>query len=409
MDKHTGYKEGIFQVDGCPVSALADEFGTPLYVYSENILRQGIASFQDAFRGLDPLVRYSCKANANIHLLSVLREAGSGADVISAGELSLALRAGFPPGEIIMEGPGKSPDEIKEALGRGVSLFSVESVAELSFLREAARRSGRKARALLRLNPDIPAGGHHYINTGRKENKFGMTREEVHEVFASVPDDELFETAGLHMHLGSQIDGPAPFLEAIARARKLHGKRPFRILDLGGGFPVRYREAVPGISVFGTAIEKAMAGFDVRLMLEPGRSIVAPCGFLLTRVLYRKDRPHKKFLVVDAAMNDLLRPSLYDAWHDIYPGREPAAPASDFDVVGPICETGDFLARKRPLPGDSGGGDLFLVAAAGAYGYVMASNYNGRPRPAEVMVTCGRARLVRRRETIDDLCALMNT
>lgn len=404
MKKTTCQQENL-RIEDCSLEELAVRYGTPLYVYSEAQLRRALQELREAFTPLDPLFRYSCKTNANIHLLEIIGAAGVGADVISAGELALARRAGIPPESIIMEGPGKSEAEIATALAEGVSFFSVESPAELVSLRAAARRAGCRAVALLRLNPDIAAGDHHYINTARKENKFGMTEDEVSRLLGEEADDDHLCLGGLHLHLGSQITDPAPFREAVERARRLHRVRPFAYLDLGGGFPIAYREPVPALPVFAAALREALDGFAVRLMLEPGRFVVGPAGGLLTRVLYRKERPHRNFLVVDAAMNDLLRPALYEAWHEITPVRVSAGPTLPFDVVGPVCESGDFLARERPLPADARPGDLLLVGQAGAYGYVMSSNYNGRLRPAEVLVSGARARLIRRRETIADLAA----
>ncbi|MFH0796455.1 MAG: diaminopimelate decarboxylase [Candidatus Omnitrophota bacterium] len=415
------YQESEGFIEGCRIRDLAERFGTPLYLYSENAIRERVACFQKAFAEISPIIRYSCKANSNPHLLKILKESGCGADVISPGELSLALYAGFTPGEIIMGGVGKRGDEITFALKQGVTLFSVESLSELQVLSQKASEQGRVATALLRLNPDIPAGGHHYISTGRKENKFGLTEEEVISVFKDLKNYPRVRIGGLHLHLGSQIANPEPYLQAISEANRLHKIYSFECLDLGGGFPVTYESDVADIEVFSEAMCKVIMEWKLasppglpfpeteagcsglKVIFEPGRFFVAGAGFLLTRVTYRKDRPHKKFLIVDAGMNDLIRPALYEAYHHIWPVRQTEGKEVHFEVVGPVCESGDFLAKDRPLPEGIKENDLLLVGEAGAYGFAMSSNYNGRLRPAEVMLSGEKARLIRARETLEDL------
>ncbi|HNQ34451.1 MAG TPA: diaminopimelate decarboxylase [bacterium] len=406
-ENYLSWPEGRGRLEECFLDELADRYGTPLYLYSETGLRRRLGRFRAAFKDLDPLVRYSCKANANTHLLSIIRAEGGGADVISAGELMLALAAGFEAADLIMEGPGKRPDEMALALENGVAFFSVESEAELESLSRLAAERKLKATILLRLNPDIAAGGHQYISTGRKENKFGLTEAEVISIFKAPERYRPLRIGGLHLHLGSQIDTPEPYLKAVREAKRLHASHPFEYLDLGGGFPVVYDKEVTELELFAEAIGRELDGLPVRVIFEPGRYLVAPVGFLLTRITYRKDRPHRRFLVVDAGMNDLIRPSLYEAFHQIWPVRSSGAAPENFDVVGPICESGDFLARERPLPADLAAGGLLLVGQAGAYGFAMSSNYNGRLRPAEVLVRGSESRVIRRRQNYEDLLAGM--
>ncbi len=397
------YREGF--IEDCSLTLLAERYGTPLYLYSKKTLQERVASFQKAFLPIDPLIRYSCKANSNLYLLKIIRECGCGVDVISAGEIAIALAAGFQPSQLIMEGPGKRKEELEFALEKRVSFFSVESLSELRALNRIAGRRRKRIMVLLRLNPNIPAGGHRYITTGRKENKFGLTEEEVVTTLKERNNYHHLEIAGLHLHLGSQIATPEPYLKAIRKARQLYKICPFGFLDLGGGFPIAYDKKVAAIELFGKAICKEINGWDVKVIFEPGRYLVAESGFLLTRVIYRKDRPHKRFLVVDAGMNDLVRPSLYGAYHHIQAVKRFRGKKTLFDVVGPICESGDFLGKERFLPEKIKEGDLLLIAEAGAYGFAMASNYNGRLRPAEVLVDGADHYLIRQREDFASLLA----
>jgi diaminopimelate decarboxylase len=418
MNKYFNYQKGEGFIEGCRISALAEKYGTPLYLYSEKTIRESVRRFQKAFSGITPIIRYACKANSNLHLLKILNDAGCGADVISPGELAVALTAGFGPQNIIMEGVGKRGDEIEFGLKKGVSFFSCESLPELAVLNRLASKQKKRITALLRLNPDIAAGGHHYISTGKKENKFGLTETEVVSVFKKPADFPYLKINGLHLHLGSQIDSPEPYLKAIKEAKRLHKIYPFQFLDLGGGFPVTYDKKMAEIEVFGKAICGAINKFNspphraspasgevIKVIFEPGRYFIASAGFLLTRIIYRKDRPHKRFLVVDAGMNDLIRPALYDAWHSIRTVREPKGKKNSFEIVGPVCESGDFLGKERLLPDTIKEGDLLLAGEAGAYGFAMSSNYNGRLRPAEVLVSGKKSRIIRKRETLADLTA----
>ena len=410
MKEYFHYRKGEGFVEECRLSQLAEKYGTPLYLYSESAIRESVRRFRRAFSEIAPIIRYSCKANSNLYLLEILKEAGCGADVISPGELAIALKAGFAPKDIIMDGPGKREDEIGFALKKGVSFFSVESLPEIAILNRLASKQKKETTVLLRLNPDIAAGGHdlrrgHYISTGKKENKFGLTEAEVISVLKKPSVCSSLKIGGLHMHLGSQIDSPEPYLQAIKVANRLYSICPFQYLDLGGGFPVPYDKEVAGIEVFGKAICQAIGKMEIKVIFEPGRHFIAPAGFLLTRIIYRKDRPHKKFLVVDAGMNDLIRPALYEAFHRIGPVRKPQGRKTSFDVVGPVCESGDFLGKERLLPESIKEGDLLLVGEAGAYGFAMSSNYNGRLRPAEVLVSGKKSRIIRKRETLEKLTA----
>jgi diaminopimelate decarboxylase len=405
MKEYFNYQKGEGFIEGCRVSALAKKYGTPLYIYSETAVRESVKRFQKAFSEISPIIRYSCKANSNLHLLKILNDTGCGADVISPGELTIALAAGFAPQNIIMEGVGKREDAIEFSLKKGVSFFSCESLSELTVLNRLASKQKGDVTALLRLNPDIAAGGHRYISTGKKENKFGLTEAEVVSVLKNPSAFPHLKINGLHLHLGSQIDSPEPYLKAIKEAERLHKIYPFRFLDLGGGFPVTYDKEMSGIEVFGKAICEAVAKMKLKIIFEPGRHFIAPAGFLLTRIIYRKDRPHKRFLVVDAGMNDLIRPALYEAWHSIRTVQEPKGSKNSFEIVGPVCESGDFLGKERLLPNTIKEGDLLLVGESGAYGFAMSSNYNGRLRPAEILVSGKENRIIRKRETFANLTA----
>ena len=396
---------------GVDLAALAQREGTPLYVYSTPAILERARALQSALAGLDAGICYAVKANGNRALLALLAGEGIGADIVSGGELRRALAAGIPADRIVFSGVGKSAGEIDAALQAGIARFNLESRPELDLLQARARALGVRAHASVRINPDVDARTHAKISTGRAENKFGVSIAEAHAWFdagATWPDVRL---DGLHMHIGSQLLDLAPVREALARMagawRDLAaaGHR-LACIDVGGGLGVRYREGehAPAAVDYVAAIREALAGFDGRLLVEPGRWLVAEAGVLLSRVLLVKEGASRRFLVLDAAMNDLLRPSLYDAWHDIVPlvdsGRERLA----YDVVGPVCETGDTFAIDRSLPRCEAG-DLVAILGAGAYGASMASNYNSRPLPAEVMVDGGRYALVRRRQDFDAMIA----
>ncbi|WP_140908447.1 diaminopimelate decarboxylase [Cognatiluteimonas lumbrici] len=399
-------------LDGIDLVALAAAEGTPLHVYSAPAIRERLRGLQRALEGLDALICYAVKANSNQAVLALMAAEGAGADIVSAGELWRSLRAGIPADRIVFSGVGKSAEEIVQGLDAGVARFNVESRAELELLQAIAAQRGTTARAAVRINPDVDALTHAKISTGKAENKFGVSIAEARTWFegqAAWPDVRL---DGLHMHIGSQLLDMAPIRQALQRLaafwRELEaaGHR-LASIDVGGGLGVRYREGEQPLDPvdYVAQIRAALQGFQGRIVLEPGRYLVAEAGVLLTRVLRVKQGEQRNFLVLDAAMNDLLRPSLYDAWHDILRlgdngGREAVA----YDVVGPVCETGDTFAVGRPLPRCEAG-DLVAIGATGAYGASMASTYNSRPLAAEVLVDGGRYAVVRRRQTYDEMIA----
>jgi diaminopimelate decarboxylase len=392
--------------------ALADAVGTPAYVYSTRALLEAYAAYDRAFAPVDHLVCYSVKANSNLGVIATLARAGAGADIVSGGELFRALRAGVPPKKIIFSGIGKTRDEMREALKADILMFNVESLGELRALDEVAREAGVRAPISLRVNPDVDPHTHTYIATGLKTAKFGIPYAQALAVYEEAARLPGIEVVGADMHIGSQLTKAAPLADAVTRiaalVKQLHERRiEIRMVDVGGGLGIRYKdEAPPTHDEYATLLLPALRELGVTVVLEPGRSIVGNAGVLLTRVIYRKENGDKTFVIVDAAMNDLIRPSFYDAYHAILPVREPGGgtPTETADVVGPICESGDFLAKGRELP-RAEEGDLLAVMSAGAYGFVMASNYNTRPRAPEVLVDGSRYTIVRRRETLEDLVA----
>ena len=405
---HIAYRDGVLRVEECPLDALAEAFGTPLYIYSRAAVESAWRAYDRAFGTHPHRICYAVKANANLGVLSLLARLGSGFDIVSQGELERVLAAGGDPAKVVFSGVGKTAQEMRRALEAGIGCFNVESAEELARLDAVAGAMGVKAPVSLRVNPDVDARTHPYISTGLKENKFGVAIDQAPEVYRAARDREHIEILGLDCHIGSQLTDLEPFMDALDRILRLiailerDGIR-LRHLDLGGGLGIRYREECP------PAAETLIHGIRSRLrdsgleaLIEPGRSIVGNAGLLLTRVEYVKHTPDKDFAIVDAAMNDLARPALYDAWHDIEPVRPRAdAVARAYDVVGPVCETGDFLGKGRVLAVEEG--DLLAVLSAGAYGFSMSSNYNSRPRAAEVLVDGADAQLVRARESIRDL------
>lgn len=399
-----------------PLPRLAERFGTPLYVYSASALRERARTFDHAFRKVPHTVCYSVKANASLGILRLLAGMGFGFDVVSGGELERVLRADRRLAKkVVFSGVGKTADEMQAALKARILLFNVESESELSALAECAARLREKPRVALRVNPDVPANTHPYISTGLHQHKFGVPIREARALYARASGTKYLEIAGVSVHIGSQIREVQPFAAAMERVAELVRQLrddgyKIRYVDAGGGLGIAYEdpdlpEFAGYVADYADAVLRPLRGLKVHLLLEPGRAIVGPAGALLTRVLYRKTNDGKKFLVVDAAMNDLLRPSLYDAYHEIAAvrlGEDSAGKPETVDVVGPICETGDFFARARELP-ITQEGDLLAILDTGAYGMALASNYNTRPRPAEVLVEGKSVKLVRRRETIDDL------
>ncbi len=395
-----------------PLARLARRFGTPLYVYSQNTILSHYRKIAQAFSDLKPLICYSVKANANLSILRLLAGEGAGLDIVSQGELTRGLAAGVPPERIVYAGVGKTETELEAALRAGIHMFNVESEPEARLINQVAGRLGVQARVAFRVNPDVDAGTHHYITTGRKENKFGLSIPIALGLFRTSRRLRNLKPVGLHVHLGSQITTATPYLQALKRlARVVEALRRdgFEIesFNLGGGLGIIYNEERPQTAnEFAQAVRPLLSPLGCRLILEPGRFIVGNAGVLLTRVQYVKRGHAKTFAIVDAGMNDLIRPSLYGAFHQILPvTRRHGGKTVLTDVVGPICESGDFLGKDRRLPALEAG-DLLVVKSAGAYGMAMASNYNSRPRPAEVLVSGGRARLIRRRETYADLMAL---
>jgi len=398
--------------DGVALPPLARRVGTPCQVYSATAIRERIGALQAALRGLDALVCYAAKANTNVAILQLMAEAGLGADIVSAGELWRCLRAGIPAERIVFSGVGKTAEEIASALDAGVARFNVESADELHLLQRIASERGVIADASARINPDVDALTHAKISTGKSENKFGVSIDEAREWFAGGVALTHVRLDGLHVHIGSQMLSLDPIRAALQRVadfwRELTGAGyTIRSIDVGGGLGVRYRAGhdhpMP-VDDYAGAIRDALAGFEGRVLLEPGRWLVAEAGVLLTRVVRIKQGQRRKFLILDAAMNDLLRPSLYDAWHDIVPLVDESRPLQTYDVVGPVCETGDTFARDRELP-ECRADDLVMIKATGAYGASMASTYNSRPLAAEVLVDRGRYAVVRERQTFEEMVA----
>lgn len=398
------------------VEKLAAKFGTPLYLYSASSIQDRFRAFDRAFGDFPHTICYSVKANSNLHILKMLAGLGAGFDVVSGGELERVLHASKKAAQkVVFSGVGKTSAEMDLALSAGILMFNVESERELSLLAERAARLKKKPRVALRVNPDVPADTHPYISTGLHKHKFGVPVDAAHGIYRRAAADKYLDVAGVSAHIGSQITDVAPFAEAVARLADLvRGLRreglDIRYLDAGGGLGIPYQDlsSLPDFSLhvasYALAVTHPLSGMGLHLLLEPGRSIVAPAGALITRVLYRKGNNGKQFLVVDAAMNDLIRPSLYGAHHDIIPvtDSKPARKRSTYDVVGPICETGDFFARDRELPVVEEG-ELLAILDAGAYGMSLSSNYNTRPRAAEVLVDGRSVRQIRRRETIKDM------
>jgi diaminopimelate decarboxylase len=409
---HFQRKRGVLHAEDVPLAALAARHGTPLYVYSTATLTRHWKVLNRSLAGVRHLLCYAVKANSNLSVLSLFARLGSGFDIVSGGELYRVLKAGGDPRKVVFSGVGKRDDEIAFALEAGVRVLDVESGPELARVSIVARRTGRRAPIALRVNPDVDPRTHPYISTGLRENKFGVSVEEARRLYAIAAKDPALEVKGIACHIGSQITTLRPFVDAVGRvlalARDLRRQGiALGHVDVGGGLGIPYGDAdeePPHPDAYGAAIRKALARFRGEVILEPGRVLVGNAGILLTEVLYVKRSGRKTFVVVDAAMNDLVRPSFYDAHHAIEPVGATPADAREVvcDVVGPICESSDFLARRRRMP-EPRPGDLLAVRSAGAYGFAMSSNYNARPRAAEVLVDGARAVLARRRETYADL------
>jgi diaminopimelate decarboxylase len=399
-------------MDGVDLRALARRVGTPCQVYSASAIRQRIDVLQTALQGLDARVCYAAKANSNVAILQLMATAGLGADVVSGGELWRCLHADIPAGRIVFSGVGKTAEEIADALDAGIARFNVESADELQLLQCIAEERNVIAHASARINPDVDALTHIKISTGKSENKFGVGIDEARAWFADSAALTHVRMDGLHVHIGSQMLSLDPIRAALQRTAGLWRElaatgHMIRSIDVGGGLGVCYRtghDHPVAIEDYAVAIRHALTGFEGRVLLEPGRWLVAEAGVLLTRVIRVKHAPQRKFLVLDAAMTELVRPSLYDAWHDIVPLVDATRPPQAYDVVGPVCETGDTFARNRTFP-ECRAGDLVMIKTTGAYGASMASNYNSRPLAAEALLDNGRYTVVRKRQTFDEMVA----
>ena len=407
--------QSVLQCEGFPLPALAEKFGTPLYVYSSDTVEERLRGFSQAFRDVPHTICYSVKANSNLTLLRLLARKGCGFDVVSGGELERVLTVDRKAAKkVVFSGVGKTREELTAALKSGILLFNIESESELWALAECAGRFRKTAPIALRVNPDVAAETHPYISTGLHKHKFGVPIDDARALYAKASATRYLTVRGVSVHIGSQITDADPFGEAMARVADLvlslrSDGHIIDYVDAGGGLGISYDRQQPDFSgeaaSYAAALTAPLRNLDVHLLLEPGRAIIGPAGILLTTVLYKKSNNGKRFLIVDAAMNDLIRPALYGAFHEIIPVNVPIAGSGKkeaFDIVGPVCETGDFFARDRELPAVEEG-DLLAILDAGAYGMVLASNYNTRPRPAEVIVSGKSVKLIRRRERISDL------
>lgn len=407
------HKDSIMLVDNVPLPDIAQEVGTPAYVYSAQHIRSQYQSLSSAMQKAlpadkQPMLCYACKANSNLAVLSVLRGVGSGLEIVSEGELHRGIKAGFDPARIVSTGVGKQDSEIIACLKAGIHQLNVESLPELERIHQLAAEIDITAPVVFRLNPDVSGGGHHKISTGRKGDKFGLGREDVLKGFAMAAEMSHVKALGLSMHIGSQVFTVETFktafevLPAIVGEIRNAGYTVDR-LDIGGGFPIRYDdENLLDLQAYADWVRDIILPLETEIIMEPGRFLVGNAGVLLTRVLYVKEAQGQKFLVLDGAMNDLIRPTLYDAYHGIEPVANPDAPLTTYDIVGPVCETGDTFASARNLP-TMKQGDLAVIKTAGAYGFCMASNYNTRPMPPEILVDGDQWHIIRPRQTYDDL------
>lgn len=404
-----GYRNGELHAEMVPLSRIAAEFGTPCYVYSRAALTRAWRDFDDAFAGRDHLLCYAVKANPNLGVLNVFARLGSGFDIVSGGELARVIAAGGDPRKVVFSGVGKTAAEMRQALQAGILCFNVESAPELELLNRIAGELGTIAPVSLRVNPDVDAKTHPYIATGLKENKFGVAYTDAPAVYRRARELPHLCIEGIDCHIGSQLTEVAPFIAALERVLALvdalaRDGITIRHIDLGGGLGIRYRnETPPAVTEYAQALLKTLGTRPQKLLFEPGRLLTGNAGVLLCTVLYLKPGQDRNFAIVDAAMNDLMRPALYDAWHEVLPLRETTPGGASYDIVGPVCESGDFLARDRQLTVNPG--DLIAIASAGAYGMSMSSNYNTRPRAAEIMVDGDRVHRIRDRETVAMLMA----
>ncbi len=409
------YRDNALFAENLPIASIAQEHGTPCFIYSRAALEHNLLAYEQALQGVEHLTCFAVKANSNLAVLGVLARLGAGFDIVSGGELERVIRAGGDASKVIFSGLGKTEGEIAKALELGIRCFNIESEPELDRINSVAAQLGKRAPISLRVNPDVDAGTHPYISTGLKENKFGIAIESAAQVYLRAAAMSNIDIVGIDCHIGSQLTTIAPYLDAIDRLLmlldelKAHGIH-IEHFDIGGGLGVNYRdETPPATADFIAAVLAKIEGRGLALFLEPGRSICANAGIFVTKVEYLKHTSHKNFAIVDGAMNDLLRPALYGAWQEIVPVNKGGAdkPLLSFDVVGPVCESADFLGKDRPLALTQG--DLLAVRTAGAYGFVMSSNYNTRNRAAEIMVDGDTATVVRERETLDYQLSLERT
>lgn len=421
---HFHYSNGQLCIEDVPLQSLADQYGTPLYVYSKATITSHYTRLDAALSGLDHLICYAVKANSNLAVLATIARLGGGFDIVSGGELYRVIQAGGDPGKCTFAGVGKTREEIAYALEQGIYCLNAESEAELRHINQIAGELGRKAPVAVRVNPNVDAKTHAKITTGKSENKFGVDFENIADVYARIASDcPNLELRGLQMHIGSQLTSVEPFVEAVRKVvplvREIQARHGIQFFSIGGGIGINYRQSLDSgpeswwqenetvhpltIQAYADAVVPLLQPLGLRILCEPGRFMVGNAGALLTRVLYEKRGAAKTFKIVDAGMNDLIRPTLYEGWHQIVPLKQPANGDTEIvDVVGPICETGDFLAQNRELP-PVHEGDVLAVLSAGAYGFTMASNYNTRPMPAEILVDGAKATVVRERQTLADV------
>ncbi|KAB1443815.1 diaminopimelate decarboxylase [Pseudodesulfovibrio senegalensis] len=405
---HFQYRNGTLHAEEIGVPELAEKYGTPLYVYSAATLRRHFQAFDSAFNGLKHMTCYSVKANSNLSVLRLLAEMGAGMDIVSGGELYRALKAGVPASKIVYSGVGKKAQEIREALEADILMFNVESMAELERINKVAKSMGKVARVGFRINPDVDPKTHPYISTGMKKNKFGLDIEHSLKAYQRAKEMDAVEPVGMDCHIGSQLTTIEPFLEALDKLIAFYNRLKdmgisISYLDLGGGLGITYNEEEPPHPAeFGKALSEKLQELPLTVIFEPGRVISGNAGIMVTEVVYTKKTPSRDFVIVDAAMNDLIRPSLYDSYHRIAEVQQNGRDELTVDVVGPICESGDFLARDREMPAVHEG-ELLAVFSAGAYGFTMSSNYNSRRRACELLVDGDTVTVARARESYEDL------
>ncbi len=407
------YQNGVLHAESVPLTTLAETYGTPAYIYSASSIRTQYEALAGAMRTAlppqrQPLLCFACKANSNTAILRLLKTLGSGLEIVSEGELRRGLKAGFDPARIVSTGVGKQASEITTALKAGIHQFNVESLPELAHIQQIAQSLNIPAHVVFRLNPDVTGGGHHKISTGRKRDKFGLSREMIFTGFTQSQSMSHIRAVGLSMHIGSQVFTVEAFKQAFEKLPVLVAElraqgHTITRLDIGGGFPIVYKdETLLNLSAYAQWVRDIILPLDTEIIMEPGRYLVGNAGVLLSQVLYVKETQDRRFLVIDSAMNDLIRPTLYEAYHGIAPVLKTGNPVHPYDVVGPVCETGDTFSTDRALPAMNAG-DLLVIQSAGAYGFSMASNYNTRPMPPEILVDGARHALIRPRQTYEDL------